>query len=94
MITAIAVCIKFVYQTLRKCIKLCGDYSSKDSLQWTPEGKRIITGASTGEFTLWNGTAFNFETILQAPNSADVLRLCSCLLRLLFMYSFSGTVES
>ncbi|KAK6035713.1 hypothetical protein COOONC_26782 [Cooperia oncophora] len=28
-------------------------------------GKRLITGASTGEFTLWNGTAFNFETILQ-----------------------------
>ncbi|KAE9415808.1 hypothetical protein Angca_008242, partial [Angiostrongylus cantonensis] len=35
------------------------------SLCWTPEGKRLITGASTGEFTLWNGTAFNFETILQ-----------------------------
>ena len=34
-------------------------------LQWSPEGKRLITGASTGEFTLWNGTAFNFETILQ-----------------------------
>lgn len=34
-------------------------------IQWTPEGKRLITGASTGEFTLWNGTAFNFETILQ-----------------------------
>ncbi|OZC07036.1 hypothetical protein X798_05962 [Onchocerca flexuosa] len=33
--------------------------------KWTPEGKRLITGASTGEFTLWNGTAFNFETILQ-----------------------------
>jgi polyadenylation factor subunit 2 len=35
------------------------------SLCWTPEGKRLITGASSGEFTLWNGTAFNFETILQ-----------------------------
>uniref|UniRef100_A0A915KLS6 WD_REPEATS_REGION domain-containing protein n=1 Tax=Romanomermis culicivorax TaxID=13658 RepID=A0A915KLS6_ROMCU len=32
---------------------------------WTPEGRRLITGASSGEFTLWNGTAFNFETILQ-----------------------------
>ncbi|XGW08858.1 hypothetical protein V3C99_011295 [Haemonchus contortus] len=40
------------------------------SLCWTPEGKRLITGASTGEFTLWNGTAFNFETILQAHDSA------------------------
>ncbi|KAF8362868.1 hypothetical protein PRIPAC_89791 [Pristionchus pacificus] len=40
------------------------------TLVWTPEGKRLITGASTGEFTLWNGTAFNFETILQAHDSA------------------------
>lgn len=23
--------------------------------QWTPEGRRLITGASSGEFTLWNG---------------------------------------
>ncbi|KRZ59797.1 pre-mRNA 3' end processing protein WDR33 [Trichinella nativa] len=37
---------------------------------WTPEGRRLITGASSGEFTLWNGTAFNFETILQAHDSA------------------------
>uniref|UniRef100_A0A183BPN4 WD_REPEATS_REGION domain-containing protein n=1 Tax=Globodera pallida TaxID=36090 RepID=A0A183BPN4_GLOPA len=40
------------------------------SLCWTPEGKRLITGASSGEFTLWNGTAFNFETILQAHDVA------------------------
>uniref|UniRef100_A0A915EFA7 Uncharacterized protein n=1 Tax=Ditylenchus dipsaci TaxID=166011 RepID=A0A915EFA7_9BILA len=40
------------------------------SLCWTPEGKRVITGASSGEFTLWNGTAFNFETILQAHDVA------------------------
>lgn len=33
---------------------------------WTPDGKRLITGSSTGEFTLWNGTTFNFETIMQA----------------------------
>jgi len=25
----------------------------------------LITGASSGEFTLWNGLTFNFETILQ-----------------------------
>ena len=34
-------------------------------LDWTPEGRRLITGASSGEFTLWNGLTFNFETILQ-----------------------------
>lgn len=36
---------------------------------WTPDGKRLITGSSTGEFTLWNGTTFNFETIMQAHES-------------------------
>lgn len=35
-------------------------------IAWTPEGRRLITGASTGEFTLWSGYAFNFETIQQA----------------------------
>lgn len=35
------------------------------SAQWTPEGRRLITGNSSGEFTLWNGSAFNFETIMQ-----------------------------
>lgn len=39
-------------------------------LQWTPEGRRLITGSSSGEFTLWNGLTFNFETILQAHDSA------------------------
>lgn len=34
-------------------------------LKWTPDGRRLITGASSGEFTLWNGLTFNFETILQ-----------------------------
>ena len=37
------------------------------TLAWTPEGRRLITGASSGEFTLWNGLTFNFETILQVP---------------------------
>lgn len=37
---------------------------------WTPDGRRLITGASSGEFTLWNGLTFNFETILQAHNTS------------------------
>jgi len=40
------------------------------TLDWTPEGRRLITGASSGEFTLWNGLTFNFETILQAHDTA------------------------
>ncbi|RKP05862.1 hypothetical protein THASP1DRAFT_32311 [Thamnocephalis sphaerospora] len=34
-------------------------------IRWTPEGRRLITGSTSGEFTLWNGLTFNFETILQ-----------------------------
>jgi len=37
---------------------------------WTPEGRRLLTGSTSGEFTLWNGTGFNFETIMQAHDTA------------------------
>jgi polyadenylation factor subunit 2 len=30
----------------------------------------VLTGSTSGEFTLWNGLTFNFETILQAHDSA------------------------
>jgi polyadenylation factor subunit 2 len=39
-------------------------------LAWTPEGRRLVAASATGEFTLWNGSAFNFETILQAHDTA------------------------
>ncbi|KAG9242464.1 WD40-repeat-containing domain protein [Calycina marina] len=39
-------------------------------VKWTPEGRRLLTGSSSGEFTLWNGMAFNFETIMQAHDVA------------------------
>lgn len=34
-------------------------------VKWTPQGRRLLTGSTSGEFTLWNGMAFNFETIMQ-----------------------------
>ncbi len=37
-------------------------------VKWTPEGRRLLTGSSIGEFTLWNGMGFNFETISQVVN--------------------------
>lgn len=40
-------------------------------VRWTPEGRRCLTGSSSGEFTLWNGTAFNFETIMQVSNATE-----------------------
>ncbi|KAI9747576.1 MAG: pre-mRNA cleavage and polyadenylation factor (CPF) complex subunit [Candelina submexicana] len=39
-------------------------------VKWTPEGRRLLTGSSSGEFTLWHGMAFNFETLMQAHDSA------------------------
>ena len=39
-------------------------------VKWTPEGRRLLTGSTSGEFTLWNGVSFNFETIMQAHDSA------------------------
>jgi WD40 repeat protein len=38
---------------------------------WTPEGRRVITGAQSGEFTLWNGLHFNFETIVTGHENAN-----------------------
>ncbi|KAG0440521.1 Flowering time control protein FY [Dictyocoela muelleri] len=38
-------------------------------VKFVPNGRRLITGTATGEFTLWNGFSFNFETILQAHES-------------------------
>lgn len=39
-------------------------------VRWLPEGRRLVTGSTSGEFTLWNALTFNFETILQAHESA------------------------
>ena len=34
-------------------------------LLWTPDGRRLLQASTSGEFTLWNGMGFNFETIMQ-----------------------------
>ena len=41
-----------------------------NAVRWTPQGRRLLTASTSGEFTLWNGTGFNFETIMQAHDSA------------------------
>lgn len=40
-----------------------------NTVKWTPEGRRLLVAAHSGEFTLWNGMTFNFETIMQAHES-------------------------
>ena len=32
-------------------------------VSWMPEGRRLVTGSSSGELTLWNGLTFNFELV-------------------------------
>jgi polyadenylation factor subunit 2 len=59
-----AVCSKFAHLSINKL------KCPITAVSWMPEGRRVITGSSSGEFTLWNGSSYNFETILQAHDSA------------------------
>lgn len=40
------------------------------ALTWTPEGRRLVVATYNGEFSLWSGSSFNFESIMQAHDSA------------------------
>ena len=44
-------------------------------VRWTPEGRRLLTGSSIGEFTLWNGMGFNFETISQVSGTYSLVTI-------------------
>ncbi|KAI5168399.1 polyadenylation factor subunit 2 [Pancytospora epiphaga] len=37
---------------------------------WSIDGRRLLSGSSSGEITMWNGFSFNFDTILQAHDTA------------------------
>ena len=41
-------------------------------LTWTPDGRRVVTGSANGEFTLWQGLSFSFETILQVSTMKTI----------------------
>jgi len=59
-----SVCTRFVRSATNK--NKCPVFK----VVWTPDGRRLVTGSASGEFTLWNGSAFNFETILQAHDNS------------------------
>lgn len=44
-------------------------------VRWTPEGRRLLTGGHTGEFMLWNGTAFNFETVMDVRAAKEMAEI-------------------
>ena len=57
------------------CTKHCRTSVNKvrcpiNTCKWMPNGSRLVTGTATGEFTLWDGMAWNFLTIQQAHTSA------------------------
>ena len=57
-------CTRYVHQSINKqrtAIHCCG---------FSPDNKRLVTGAASGELTLWNAQTFNFETILAAHDDA------------------------
>lgn len=39
------------------------------AIKWTPDARRVLVSSYSGEFTIWNGLTFNFESIMQAHDS-------------------------
>ncbi|KAG8860603.1 pre-mRNA cleavage and polyadenylation factor (CPF) complex subunit [Serendipita sp. 411] len=62
--SATSLCTKFVHTSTNKV------RGPVNCVTWTPTARRVLTGSTSGEFTLWNGLTFNFETILQAHDTA------------------------
>ena len=61
---ALSLCTRYVTQSINK------QRTSILCCAFTPDNKRVITGAASGELTLWNALTFNFETILQGHDDA------------------------
>lgn len=55
-----SVCDVFIHSSMNK------ERSPISVAKWSPEGRWCITGNQVGQFTLWNATTFNFESIKQA----------------------------
>ena len=62
-----ALCTQF---TLRETAVSYSQAKAKiTSIVWTPEGRRCIIGSQRGEFTIWGGTSFTYDTALQVHSS-------------------------
>jgi len=59
-----AICCRFVHSATNR------NRAPVNVVHWFPNGRRLISGSQTGEITIWNGSCFQFENILQAHNSA------------------------
>lgn len=57
------------------CARLCQLSQSKvrypvNAVRWARDGRRAVTANQHGEFTLWNGVAFNFEGLIAGHTDA------------------------
>lgn len=55
---------RFLHQSLGKSKK------PVTVVRWTPDGRRLLAGVHNGEFMLWNGMSFNFETVTAMGSSS------------------------
>lgn len=71
---SVAICDHYVHTSINK------ERSPTRVVKWTPDARRLLTGNDKGQFTLWNGASFNYESITQVHD--DSIRF--------FQYSHNG----
>jgi polyadenylation factor subunit 2 len=59
-----SICDYFVHTSINK------ERSPTRVVQWTPDARRLLTGNDKGQFTLWNGASFNYESITQVHDDS------------------------
>jgi polyadenylation factor subunit 2 len=58
-----SVCDHYVHTAINK------ERSHTRCVKWTPDARRLLTGNDKGQFTLWNGASFNYESITQVSTA-------------------------
>ncbi|WVW80042.1 hypothetical protein I302_102015 [Kwoniella bestiolae CBS 10118] len=59
-----SICDQWVHTSINK------ERSPTRVVQWTPDARRLLTGNDKGQFTLWNGASFNYESITQVHDDS------------------------
>ncbi|ORY23440.1 WD40-repeat-containing domain protein [Naematelia encephala] len=59
-----SICDHFVHTSINK------ERSPTRIVRWTPDARRLLTGNDKGQFTLWNGASFNYESITQVHDDS------------------------
>ncbi|WRT65605.1 uncharacterized protein IL334_002550 [Kwoniella shivajii] len=59
-----SICDQWVHTSINK------ERSPTRVVRWTPDARRLLTGNDKGQFTLWNGASFNYESITQVHDDS------------------------